>query len=95
MYKVGQRVITKDGVGDIIEIDTSIEKNNKYFINIEFPYINSKQYSIWMSENDIRKSLDDIRVRDIDTTENLKLRKPKEKKQVTKYSYGSYRTLWR
>jgi len=92
MYKVGQRVITSAGVGDVLE--TSL---NRYLVYIDFPYENLKPYTVWMDDNDIRKTLDDIRVRffDEDTTHTQRAYKEKQKKLKTVYRHGRHINVWR
>lgn len=91
-FNIGQRVVTDFGIGDIITVN-----ENEYKVFIEFPYASCGPYENWMKEDNIRYAFDlsnDYKGAFIDEKPKPPS-KPKQRKQKTKYSHGTFKTVWR
>lgn len=91
MYRIGERVVTDHGVGDILRIE-----HERYYVYLEFPQDNSNARETWMTDSEIRYSITEFNDKSfLDEDNSLRVRKQKEKKEKTIYRYGSYTTVWR
>lgn len=91
MYRIGERVVTDHGVGDILRIE-----HERYYVYLEFPQDNSHARETWMVDSEIRYSITEFNDKSfLDEDTSLRIRKQKVKKETIKYSYGSYKTVWR
>jgi hypothetical protein len=95
MYKIGQRIVTDLGVGDVLRVE-----NERYYVYIEFPSDNTHSYETWLTDKDIRYSYntsDDYRrlPAEDDKRVTRSVKEPNNKKQKSVYRHGRYTTVWR
>lgn len=89
MLRVGEIIVTVYGIGRVLDL-----KNEKYHVLIEFPQDNRHSYETWITNDEIRYSLTDLKSSN-DEDIPPRITKPKIKKQKSKYSYGTWKNVWR
>jgi len=89
MYRIGEVVVTSQGVGRILRVE-----NEEYRVCIEFPQSNSHSYETSMISSEICYSINNL---NSSTDDDIppRISKQKVKKQKVKYSYGSFKNVWR
>jgi hypothetical protein len=89
MYRIGEVVVTSQGVGRILRVE-----NEEYHVCIDFPQHNSHSYETSMISSEIRYSINNL---NSSTDDDIppRISKQKVKKQKVKYSYGSFKNVWR
>jgi hypothetical protein len=95
MYKIGQRIVTDLGVGDVLRVE-----NERYYVYIEFPSDNTHSYETWLTDKDIRYSYntsDDYRRLPVEDDKRVtrSVKEPNNKKPKSVYRHGRYTTVWR